>query len=161
MTLSALRTKLPFQLASLHVRGHQDRSCGFNLLTRPAQLNILANELASEVLADLRAGQPIEFYPLPACRIYLRDGTGHITRYEKCTLTNAFPEYEIRAYLQQRNGWNAHTLDSINWTLYQAAISALTNQVHTFVIKLSHDWLPVGVREHTYGAPNATCPKCI
>jgi hypothetical protein len=162
MTLSALRTKMSFQLASVHVRGHQDKHCEFELLTRPQQLNVLADHLATEVLDELRAAdKPTELYPLPACRVYLRDGTGHITSNEKRTLANEFPEYEMRAYLQQRQGWNAHTLDSINWTAYQAAISTLTQLVRTFVVKLSHDWLLVGVREHTHGAPNATCSKCI
>jgi hypothetical protein len=135
MTLSALRTKLAFQLASLHVRGRQDKHCKFELLTRPQQIYVLADQLATEVLEDLRAAdKPTELYPLPACRASLRDGTGHITSNEKRTLKNEFPEfpeYETRASLQQRNGWNAHTLDSINWTAYQAAISALTNQVPT------------------------------
>jgi hypothetical protein len=84
MTLSALRTKLTFQLASLHVRGHQDKHCEFELLTRPQQLNVLADQLATEVLEDLRAAdKPTKLYPLPACRAYLRDGTGHITSNEK------------------------------------------------------------------------------
>jgi hypothetical protein len=48
-------------------------------------------------------------------------------------LTNEFLEYEIRAYLQQCN----------YWTAYRAVISALTDNVRTFVIKLSHNWLPV------------------
>jgi hypothetical protein len=74
-------------------------------------------------------GQPTEFYPLPACRAYLRDDTGYITSCEKRTLGNEFSEYKIRANLQQRNGWTAHILDSINWTAYRAAISAITNQV--------------------------------
>jgi hypothetical protein len=92
MTLSAPRTKLKFRLASLHVRAHQDGHCDLNLLPRPAQFNILADEVASEVLADLRvADQSTEFYPLPACRAYLRDGTGHITSCEKRTFTNEFP----------------------------------------------------------------------
>jgi hypothetical protein len=135
MILSALRTKPPFRLVSLHVRAHQDGHCEFNLLPRPAQLNVLADEFASEVLADLRAAdQPTGFYSLPACRVYLRDVTGHITSCEKRTLTNKFPEYEIRAYLQQRNGWTTHTLDPINWTAYQAAISGLTDQVGTVVM---------------------------
>jgi hypothetical protein len=162
MTLSSFRTKLPFRLASLHVCAHQVEHCEFNLLPLPAQLNVLADELASEVLADLRAAdQPTEFYPLPACRVYLRDGTGHITCYEKRTPTNEFPEYKIRAYLQQRNGWTAHTLYSINWTAYRAAISALTDQVRTIVIKVSHDWLPVSVRERRCGAVTAMYPKCL
>jgi hypothetical protein len=72
-----------------------------------------------------------------------------------------FPEYELRAYLQQRNGWTAHILDSINWTAYRAAISAITNQVRTFVIEFSHDWLPVGVWDYRNGAATDTCPQCI
>jgi hypothetical protein len=59
---------------------------------------------------------------------------------------NEFPEYEIRAYLQQRNYWAYHIFDSINCTTYLAAISALTDNARTFVIKLSHSWLRVGVR---------------
>jgi hypothetical protein len=47
MTLSALRTRLQFRLASLHVRAHQDGHREFNLFPRPAQLNVLADELAS------------------------------------------------------------------------------------------------------------------
>jgi hypothetical protein len=89
MTLSALRTKLTFRLASLHVRAHQDGHCDFNLFPRPVQLNVLADTLASEALEALcAAGQPAEFYPLPACRAYLRDGIGHITSCEKRTLRN-------------------------------------------------------------------------
>jgi hypothetical protein len=57
-----LRTKLPFGLASLHVRARQDGHEEFNPFPRPAELNVLADELASEVLAELRAAdQPTEF----------------------------------------------------------------------------------------------------
>jgi hypothetical protein len=84
MTLNALRTKLPLRLGSLHVRAHQDENCEFELLPRPEQLDILADQLATEVLKDLRAAdKPTELYPLPACRVYLCDGTGHITSREK------------------------------------------------------------------------------
>jgi hypothetical protein len=110
MTLSALLTKLKVRLVSLHVRAHRDGLCDFNLLPRPAQLNVLADELAPEALEELRTtGQPTAFYPLPACRAYLCDGIGHITSCEKRTFRNEFPEYEIRAYLQQRNGCQGPT----------------------------------------------------
>jgi hypothetical protein len=60
---------------------------------------------------DLRAAaKPTEFYMLPACRAYLRHGTGYITSHEKRTLTNESPEYEIRPP-QQRNNWTAHIYD--------------------------------------------------
>ena len=76
-------------------------------------------------------------------------------------LTNDFTEYELRAYLQKRNNWTDHTFDSISWTAYGAAISTLTDKVRTFVIKLSHGWLPVGVRERRCGAATDICPQCI
>jgi hypothetical protein len=145
ITLSALRTKLPFRLASIHVRAHQNGHCEFNLLPRPAHLNVLADKLASEVLAGLRAAhQSTEFYPLPACRVYLRNVTGHTTSREKRTLTNEFPEYEIGSYLQQRNGWTAHILDSINWTAYREAISALIcDQTQPLLVTIWHPGTPM------------------
>jgi hypothetical protein len=113
MTLSALRTKLKFRLVSLHVRFIKTDAA------TSTSFRDLHNSQRSCRRARFRSTsgtphQPIELYPLPACRVYLRDGTGHITSYEKRTLTNEFPEYEIRAYLQQRNGWTAHIFDSIN-----------------------------------------------
>jgi hypothetical protein len=161
MQLSALRANLPFHLASLHVRGHQDEKCDFKLLPRPAQLNVLADRLATEVLMDLRAAAtPTEFYPLPACRAYLMDDKGYITSKEKQTLMTEFSEYELRAYLQDHNNWTETIYESINWPAYQSSSSRVSITVKTFVIKHSTDWLPVGVREKRYGAATDTCPKC-
>jgi hypothetical protein len=48
---------------------------------------------------ELRAaGQTTEFYPLPACRGYLRDGTGYITSREIRTLRTELTEYELRVW---------------------------------------------------------------
>jgi hypothetical protein len=52
---SALRANHPFRLAPLHVHGHQHEKCDFDLLPRPAQLDVLADRIASEVLTDFRA----------------------------------------------------------------------------------------------------------
>jgi hypothetical protein len=69
MTLSALRTKLPIRLASLHVHAHHDEYCDFELLPRPEQLNVLADRLATEVLEDLRAGFRAADKPTPVTRM--------------------------------------------------------------------------------------------
>jgi hypothetical protein len=80
---------------------------------------------------------------------------------EKFTPTNEFPEYEIRVYIQQRYNCIDHIFDSINWTAYRAANSAFTDNVRTFVIKISHNYSPVGVRERRCGAATDTYPICI
>jgi hypothetical protein len=45
--IRALRTELPLRLAALHVRAHQDKNCELVLLSRPEQLNVLADRLAT------------------------------------------------------------------------------------------------------------------
>jgi hypothetical protein len=103
--------------------------------------------LGPHTVMDLRAAaKPTEFYPLPACRTSLRDGTGYITIHEKRALTNELPEYDIQAYFQKRNNWTAHIYDCMSWDAYRLLFSILTDNAKTFVIKLSHDWLPVGIR---------------
>jgi hypothetical protein len=101
MTFSEVRKGLPFQLISRHVKSHQDEERAFADLTRPEQFIVLADHRATAALDKLRAaGKPTEFYPLPACRGYLRDATGYITSREIPTLRTEIPEFELRAYLQ-------------------------------------------------------------
>jgi hypothetical protein len=65
MTLSEVREGLPFQLISKHVKS-QDKERAFADLTRPEQLNVLADHGATAALDDLRAADEIkELYPLP------------------------------------------------------------------------------------------------
>jgi hypothetical protein len=141
MIRSALRIKLPIPFTSLHVRAHQDKNCEFELLPRPKQFNVLADRLATEVLEDLRAADNLlssTRYP-PAAPIFgMAQGTSQAGG--KAQLTNEFPEFESRAYIQKRNNWTDQIFDSINWTAYRAALSALTDNVGSFVIKLSHNW---------------------
>jgi hypothetical protein len=102
MTLSALRTNLPLRLASLHVRGNHNEKCDFDLLFRPTHFNVPGDHFATDVITDLRAAdKSTEISPLPACRVYLRHGTGSVTGHKKRTLTIEFPEYELLACGQQ------------------------------------------------------------
>jgi hypothetical protein len=72
MTLSEVQEGLPFQLISRHVKSHQDEKRDFADLTRPEQLNVLADHRARAALNELHAARkPPEFYPLPACRLSL------------------------------------------------------------------------------------------
>jgi hypothetical protein len=70
--------------------------------------------LASSVLPG-----STEFYPLHACRGYLRDGTGHVTSREQLTLRTELPVYEVRDNLQQRNDWSDETYEYISWSVYR------------------------------------------
>ena len=139
MQLSALRAKLPFNLASMHVRGHQDDKRDFEQLCRPAQLNVLADRLATEVLTDLReAGKPRTLYPQPACSAYLRDNIGYITSKEKRSISTELAEYEtevvclvlsclaLPSFVLFYRRWVYHTLLCMG--LYKTACNILSGE---------------------------------
>jgi hypothetical protein len=134
----------PF-VSSVATKGcYQDETCDFDLLSRPEQLNIVVDNVATDALMDVcTADKTAEFFPSPACRVYLRDGSGYITSQETRTLTNKFLGYEIQAYIQQGNNWTVHIYDPTSRTTYRSAISLLTD-VRSYLIKLSRNWLPVG-----------------
>jgi hypothetical protein len=48
-----------------------------------------------------------------------------------------------------------------NLSLFWSILTLLRLVFSAFVIKLSHKWLPVGVRERRCGAATDTCLKCI
>jgi hypothetical protein len=161
MTLSEVREGLPFRLISQHVKSHQDDERDFADLTRPEQLNVLADHRATAALDALRAARKsTEFHPLPVCRGYLRDASGHITSREISTLRTELSEYELRAYLQVRNEWSDEVFDSISWVAYGSASAGLTDSLRNYVVKFSHSWLPIGVRERRCSATTDLCPQC-
>jgi hypothetical protein len=63
------------------------------------------------------------------------------------TLRTEFTEYELRAYLQRRNNWSDEVYDSISWPAYRSASTKLSDSERTFVVKLTHGWLPIGARK--------------
>jgi hypothetical protein len=50
--------------------------------------------------------------------------------------------------------------DSISWRAYGSASAGLTDSLRTFVVRLSHGWLLIGVRERRYSATTDLCPQC-
>ena len=162
MTLSEVRKGLPFKLSSRYVKSHQDDEREFEDLTRPEQLNVLADRCATAALDKLRAaGKTTAFYPLPGCRGHLRDRNGrHITSCEYAHSENALPENELRDYLQRRNDWSNATYNSINWSAYGSASAGLSDNARTFVVKFTHNWLPIGVRKRRCSAASDLCRHC-
>jgi hypothetical protein len=162
MTLSEVRKGLPFKLISQHVMSHQDDERHFADLTRPKKLNILADHRATAALDTLHAaGKTTAFYPLPTCRGYFRDRNGrYITSREIRTLRTALPENELREYLQCRNDWSNETYNSVNWSAYSLASAGLSDNARTFVVKLTHNWLLIGVRKRRCSATSDLCRHC-
>jgi hypothetical protein len=114
--------KLPVEIVLLHLRSHQDEKGDCADLTRPERLNVLTKHRATCCTQYLRTvGQTTEFYPLTACRDYLRDATEYITSREQRTLGTELPECELRAYIKSHNTSSDQVYGSITWPAHRSA----------------------------------------
>jgi hypothetical protein len=103
----------------------------------------------------------VQSYRAKAYGRILRDRNGrYITSREIRTLRTALPENELRDYLQRRNDWSNETCNSINWYAYSSASAGFSDNARTFMVKLTHNWLPIGVRERRCGATSDLCRHC-
>jgi hypothetical protein len=84
----------------------------------------------------------LSFYPVPAYRAYLRDGTGYITSHE-----NVRSRTNYRRTSKSARIGLPTSMIPISWTAYRSSSSIINITVKIFVIKHSHGWLPVGVQE--------------
>jgi hypothetical protein len=105
------------------VKRQKDDARDYADLTRPKQLNALADHRATVGLDRRRAvGKTTAFYPVPTCReaifVTATAGISSVGKYAR-TLRTALLEYEVRVYLQRRNDWSSKTNNSICWSVYR------------------------------------------
>jgi len=99
--------------------------------------------------------------PLPQGKVYLRFNGDYITGKELPLLQRELAEYELQEYIKKRHEWSDRTIESIAWDAYSRVVSTSTTQRRSFIVKLGHGWLPVGVRTRRYdGNSPSECPAC-
>jgi hypothetical protein len=83
-----------------------DETCDIDLLTRPAQLNVLADHFeTNDALPYLRtAAESTEFYQLSLAESILEMATG--------VSIDRIPDYELGACIQNRNNWTDQIFDT-------------------------------------------------
>ena len=125
-----------------HVKGHQDRYHAFEELSLPAQLNVEADELASQYR-----------YPssTSATKVSLVEGTvallhgpdGTITANYRAALRRCYNEPLIREHICNKHEWTHDTWQLVDWTSHCSAVRAHFSRRH-FLSKFLHNWLPLG-----------------
>lgn len=86
-----------------HVKAHKDRTTPYHKLSRPEQLNLEADKLATIALIDamnLKEDPPT--IPFPACKAYLISGTTRVTSKELNLLRWKWSEFKLQDYLSKR-----------------------------------------------------------
>jgi len=107
VTIAELSAKLPENFRTKHVHVHQDNALEYQELSRPAQLNVDADGLATIALQSALAegATALQTIPLPSCQAYLLNREGCIisSGEVKHHLRLSMPEENLKNHLQQHH----------------------------------------------------------
>jgi hypothetical protein len=147
------------------VKSHQDRDKPFSDLPRNAQLNVIADGLATAFAKKELAQRhnPME-NPLPfhACAISLIVNGQRITSYPKEAIRFHINGTRHRQYLQQlRPQWTDQIWNTIDFATIGLAFKSLSVPKRIQTSKLLHGWLPTGHKRHQMDSlALSNCPCC-
>ena len=144
-----------------HIKGHQDRTKQRHELSRPAQLNVRADEIATQTLRQmLNRNETPDMIALPNCSAYLLNDGKIQPSQEIKTLRWKWSDFNIQEYYCTRLNISATSLHRINWEAYRIARRRLTAAEQTFATKMLVRWLPTGHQVKKYGNKVTACHRC-
>ena len=152
--------QFPYYVQFEHVPGHQDTAVSYYFLSRPAQLNVQADTMATAALNRQPYGTSPTIPLLPNTKVRLISmAYGPHTGDELSTLRKLFPGKRLAAYFHHKFEWTDTTHNLIDWVAFEQA-NAKTDISRTFLSKLLAGWLPTNSRLSRYEPISAQCPCC-
>ena len=124
----------------LHVRGHQDKHKKYHQLSREEQLNVDADGEATAALRFHRKTE--EYHTLEHANTMLYIEGRPVTSNEANTIRTAYLSKLLRKHMIQREQWQAHVPDLINWAAHKRSLNKLNKMDKTRIHKFLHRCLP-------------------
>jgi hypothetical protein len=159
MDIRLLLQHSPIAWQFQHVLGHQDQTQQYNLLDRPAQLNVDMDRLAKTYWTVLNAHRPPSFSPqsdINPCSLWC--GSHRITSWDRKTAQKFFYNRSTSAY------WQKHSptpLQDIHWQASGAALRRMALYQQTWIPRWLTSFLPIGQRLALINPNNSNaCPRC-
>jgi hypothetical protein len=151
---------IPVSIRLHHVKSHQDDQTAIHLLPWEAQMNVQADQLATDYLDNY--ADPSKLVPsIPASQASLSINGETINRRYAQRLRLASNGPALRQRIMLRNQWTYNTFRSINWEVPNSALDTMENSAQIFIIKFAHDHLPTRRHMHRIGkAETDKCPAC-
>jgi hypothetical protein len=164
-TIAIEQAKLRIEAEQLkegvHVKGHQDATKTKEPLSEQAHLNILADKIASQALAEIiELGRSPTTTRFDECKAYLISEGGIVTSNEKRTLQWSWTGLRLQHYYMKHYGKEEDTIRSINWAGMAIARRKLSQSERVFSTKLCTDHLATGSRLELYGYAVTHCHMC-
>jgi hypothetical protein len=138
----------------IHVKSHQDEGRETKTITFDAQLNIMADALATQQREHMQ--KPVTRVTGDHCHLVIKDR--YITRDSKRWLLRKAGEIPIQHYYQKKYGWSPTVFNSIHWDMQHKALLTYRLSDQRRLLKFAHDWLPTNQRLYREGQEQT--PAC-
>ena len=156
----ALKEKIPIQLEFVHVKGHQDDEVDTNQLSLPAQINVLMDSLAKDLLRQnpttdhsTLIGHELG-YILPECGKVIRE-------HFKSTLYESIMTQKGHSYWIQKKRYTEEDIKCIDWVVQEKAFKTEKNTKQRNLSKWMSGWIASGKNMKRWNKRyKGNCPFC-
>jgi hypothetical protein len=140
----------------IHVKSHQDSGKDIDKLAFKAQLNILADALATHQREEM--SRPILNASTNFCRLVINNK--FITRDTKKQIIQEAGKIPIQNYYHGKYGWSASTFESIHWELQLKALRYFKWGDQRRLLKFAHGWLLTNARLFREAQESSPACRC-
>eukprot|EP00978_Attheya_sp_CCMP212_P030774 scaffold114395_cov35-Attheya_sp.AAC.1 len=131
----------------------------YGQLSYEAQLNMQADQLATQAWQTYFCDHPHVHYPDSRCTLYINNAAVNIAY--RSYMRWAYSSHDAREYLMDKYKWDVETCEGIDWYSHGTALTSLPHNQQRFVHRFIIDWLPINNRLHERGRiPSATYALC-
>ena len=160
MALQFAIKEIPGDLIITHVKGHQDRKLPtLRTLTWQAQLNVIADDLATQAKMILFQRRRKTFEPLLPAEVYLFIQKQPVLKSYKDEINSALSSQDLRDHLVTKYKWHQSTPDTINWEPGGQIFQKMDKYAQRFVTRYVYQRLPLHGASHQQH-PTKLCPIC-
>ncbi|KAG7366954.1 hypothetical protein IV203_029624 [Nitzschia inconspicua] len=153
--------KLLPQITFHHIKGHQDRQVALDKLSRPAELNIQAGQLAGNY-QRLSSHKNIPAPMIEGTHCHLIYNGQTVTSKHRKHIRDHRRTKELKTYIMQKTQMSEAAFVDIDWQSHERSVNTFKDGPHIFLVKFLHGWLPVGKLVSRYNPVKypSVCPSC-
>jgi hypothetical protein len=140
-----------------HVKSHQDEATENKNLPFSANLNIIADALATQQRECM--AKPVTKVTGDHCHLVIQDR--YITRDSQKWIMQKAGEIPIQHYYWEKYGWKRDVFEAVYWDAQHKALQTYQQNDQRRILKFVHDWLPTNHRLYREGQEaSSMCPLC-
>ncbi|KAG7366908.1 hypothetical protein IV203_029578 [Nitzschia inconspicua] len=153
--------KLLPQITFHHIKGHQDRQVALDKLSRPAELNIQAGQLAGNY-QRLSSWKNIPAPMIEGTHCHLIYNGQTVASKHRKHIRDHRRTKELKTYIMQKTQMSEAAFVDIDWQSHERSVITFKDGPHIFLVKFLHGWLPVGKLVSRYDPVKypSVCPSC-